>query len=94
MGKLLALEHLLKSLEDKNLLHSEQLLIALDIAYHNLTKQHSRVAKMALKIFVAATTALISIKDTASFEQVWRLVLSTEETLQQTLRRKIKSSLR
>ena len=95
MGKLLALDHLLAKPEpEKQLgLGGDQLFIALDVAFQNLSHNHSRVAKMALKVFVASTKLLVAV-DTSAFEEVWKLVLTLGPTLQLTLKKKFKIALK
>ena len=94
MGKLLALDHLLTKPEpEKQRLGGDQLFIALDVAFQNLSHNHSRVAKMALKVFVASTKLLVAV-DTSAFEEVWKLVLTLGPTLQLTLKKKFKISLK
>ena len=89
MGRLVALEHVLTLMK----VESAQAGIALDFSLQNLTHGHSRVAKMALKVFVLSTKLLV-LSDPADFDQVWKLVLTLDPNLQLTLRKKLKIALR
>ena len=90
MGRLVALEHVLTLMK----VESAQAGIALDFSLHNLSNGHSRVAKMALKVFVLSAKLLTSSEPT-DFEQVWKLILTLPDpTLQLTLRKKLKIALR
>ena len=71
----------------------EHLFIALDISFQNISHNHSRVAKMALKVFVASANLLTAL-DTSAFEDVWKLVLTLGPTLQLTLKKKFKIALK
>eukprot|EP00093_Oithona_nana_P012587 12587.XXX_477169_473945_1 [CDS] Oithona nana genome sequencing. len=89
MGRLVALEHVLTLMK----VESAQAGIALDFSLHNLSNGHSRVAKMALKVFVLSAKLLTSSEPT-DFEQVWKLILTLPDpTLQLTLRKKLKIAL-
>merc|ERR1711971_1476287 len=71
----------------------DPLLVALDLSFQNLSNSHSRVAKMALKVFVASANLLTTL-DSSAFEDVWKLVLTLGPTLQLTLKKKFKIALK
>lgn len=92
MGKLLALDHLLV----KNcLLQIEHIWISLDISFGNLCNSNSRVAKVALKVFVSTSIHLLVTRgDKSAFEDVWKLVLNLDPQLQSNLTKKFKIALK
>jgi hypothetical protein len=77
-----------KSYSQKSL-GRDPLFVALDLSFQNLSNSHSRVAKMALKVFVASANLLTAL-DSSAFEDVWKLVLTLGPTLQLTLKKKFK----
>jgi hypothetical protein len=76
-----------KSYSQKSL-GRDPLFVALDLSFQNLSNSHSRVAKMALKVFVASANLLTTL-DSSAFEDVWKLVLTLGPTLQLTLKKKV-----
>ena len=81
-----------KSYSQKSL-GRDPLFVALDLSFQNLSNSHSRVAKMALKVFVASANLLTTL-DSSAFEDVWKLVLTLGPTLQLTLKKKFKIALK
>lgn len=89
LGRLMALDHLLNTGCHVGFQHLQ---MALEFTFQNLSNGHSRVAKMAFKLFVAASK-LMTVMEPLAFDHIWNLTLSLNPTLQLLLRKKLKAAI-
>ena len=89
LGRLTALDYLMSKGCQVGFQH---LWLALEFTFQNLSNGHSRVAKIAFKVFIAASK-MLTMMEPMAFDQIWNLTLTLNPTLQLLLRKKLKATI-